>query len=332
MASFPSAPLLATVVICTHNRSAFLSETLEALINQHTPDFAFDILVVDNASTDQTRNILAAFQNKPVPVRYLYVPVLGLAHARNQAIDQVTAPYIAFLDDDAIPAPDWLRTLLGTFDTIQPTPGAVGGRVFLRWTAGQPAWMPDDLLGVYSLLDYGDQVQAVRAVNGCSVAFPGAVAKRYRFDTRLGVAGKNQIPGEDADILNRMRRDNLVIYYQPGAVVCHVVGQYRENRHYLFARSRGLGHAQALLSVIYAWPGRLAVLKLMAQDTWNRRHWWKRMVLGVISGKLFSSPRERTWMRSVLIRWSAFQAQMARFVIKGSAAVPVRQPPPDHSG
>jgi glycosyltransferase involved in cell wall biosynthesis len=330
MDSVPSAQ--ATVVICTHNRSAVLSETLAALINQQTPDFTFDILVVDNASTDQTHDVVTTFQAGRVPVHYLYVPVLGVAHARNQAIDHVTAPYIAFLDDDAIPEPDWLCSLLRTFETIQPAPGAVGGRVFLRWTTGQPAWMPDDLLGVYSLLDYGDQVQPVRTVNGCSVAFPSALARHYRFDTRFGVTGQKQISGDDAEILNRMQRDNLVVYYQPAAVVWHVVGQSRENRRYLFARSRGLGRAYALLSVIPHWPGRFAVMQMMVQDTWNRRHWWKRMVLSCVSGKLFSSPRERTWMRSVLIRWCAFQSQMLRFAIKGSAAVSLQQTPLAHSG
>ncbi len=328
-ASFPKT---ATVVICTHNRSAFLPETLQALTNQQTPGFTFDILIVDNASTDQTREVAATFQNGRGPVHYLYEPVLGLSHARNQAIDHVTTPFIVFLDDDAIPAPDWLRILLGTFDTIQPTPGAVGGRVTLRWTAEQPAWMPDDLLGVYSLLNYGDEVQPVRAVNGCNVAFPTEVVRRYGFDTRLGVVGKNQIPGEDADVLNRMRRDNLAVYYQPDAVVCHVVGQYRENRQYLFKRSRGLGRAQALLSVMNAWPGRFAVVKMMLRDTWNRRHWWKRIFLGAISGKLLSSPRERTWTRSVLIRWSAFEVQMARFAIKGASAIPARQTATNRQG
>ncbi len=194
----------ATVAICTHNRCDSLSVTLEALVNQQTPDFTFEVLVVDNASTDRTREVVLGFRNARVSVQYIYVQELGVSHARNRAIDSVTTPFLVMLDDDTVPEPYWLHTLLATFDTIQPMPGAVGGRVHLQWTTKQPDWMPDELLGVYSWLDYGNTVRPVKMVFTCNVAFPRSVIERYRFDTRLGVTGSEQVAGEDADLVKRM--------------------------------------------------------------------------------------------------------------------------------
>jgi len=319
-----SVPLV-TVAICTYNRRALLAKTLEALLHQQTPHFSFDVLVVDNASTDDTHTVVTAFQNRPVPVEYLYVPEPGVSHARNQAIDRITARFTAFLDDDAIPQPGWLNALIETFEAISPMPGAVGGRVFLQWTTNQPAWMPDDLLGIYSLFDLGDEVRRFKAANSCNIAFPTEIIRKFPFNTRLGVMTQTQLPGEETEVLNRMQRAGLAVYYQPGAVVTHVVGQSRENPRYVFARSRGLGYYQAVLNVLYGWPSRARLAKSLAREFWNRRNWWKRIVFSTVSGKVFANPRERIWVRSTLMRWFAFQSLMLHFIVRGSSAVRVPQ-------
>ncbi|MBX3085772.1 MAG: glycosyltransferase family 2 protein [Anaerolineae bacterium] len=316
-------PATVTVVICTHNRCEYLTETLDALNAQHCPDFSFTVLVVDNGSTDDTRQRVTDFQTRlRVPLDYVYEARLGLSIARNVAIDRVTTPYIAFLDDDSPPSPRWLVHLLAPFTSLEPRPGAVGGRVLLRWSDQQPAWLPDELLGVYSQLDYGETPQIVRMVNGCNVAFPTEVLRHYRFDTRLGVVGKGQLPGEDAEILQRMRADKLSVYYQPAALVTHIVGRYRENPDYIWQRCHGIGRQQALLAVLPRWPGRRGIMRLMLQDCWFRRHWWKRLLVGTLSGKLLRDVQERTWARSALIRFYEFQRQMAVFFLGGSASLP----------
>jgi glycosyltransferase involved in cell wall biosynthesis len=312
------------VVICTHNRCTHLAETLTALTELHTPGFGFEVLVIDNGSTDDTQTVVTSFQPRlKARLDYVFEARLGLSIARNVAIDHVTTPYVAFLDDDSPPSSSWLVNLLEPFFSIVPRPAAVGGRVLLRWSAQQPAWMPDELLGLYSHLDYGDKLQPVRMVNGCKVAFPTDLLRYYRYDPRLGLVGKRQILGEDADILRRMRADKHEVYFQPSAVVTHIVGQYRENRQYLWRRSRGAGQQQAFLSVIYQWPGRGGILRLMWQDAWFRRNWWKRLAIG-FTGKLWRSPTERTWACASLIRFFEFQRQMALFALKGASAIPAK--------
>lgn len=309
-----------TVVICTYNRCDSLVQTLTALQVQQISGFNFDILVVDNASTDRTPDVVEKFKNSVVPVHYTREAKQGIANARNRALELVEAPILAFVDDDAIPDPDWLSILLNTFDNTHPQPAAVGGRIWLRWTKRQPDWMPDELLGIYSQLDFGDAVCSVKMLNGANVAFLTDVVRTYKYVTHLGVNGTNQIPGEDAEILQRMLRDGLPIYYQPGAVVWHIVGQYRENRTYLFKRSHGLGRQQALLFIINGWPGRYAIGKRMFHEIVTRRNWWKRILLSLLSGKYFLNMRERTWTQSVLIRFFEFQRQMLVFAVKGASS------------
>jgi glucosyl-dolichyl phosphate glucuronosyltransferase len=310
---------LATVAICTYNRCETLAQTLNALQAQQIAGFTFDILVVDNASTDKTSEVVTSFQNSVIPIHYVFEAQQGVANARNRALEIVEAPIIAFLDDDVIPDPNWLSVLVNGFNTIHPQPAAVGGRIWLRWTQGQPNWLPDELLGVYSKQDYGDNIRTVTMLNGANVAFLTKAIQRYRYATQLGVHGGNQTPGEDAEILMQMRRDGHSLYYQPAAVVWHLVGRYRENRSYLFRRSHGLGHAQALFCVIDGWPGRYAIMKMMLLYVMNHRHWWRRIFMSLVTGKMLFSPRERTWVQSILIRVLAFQRQMLIFALKGTS-------------
>ena len=315
-------PSIVTVVICTYNRCQYLTETLMAVCALQTPAFGFEVLVIDNASTDATHATVADIQSRvTVRIAYVYEPRLGLSVARNCAIDRVTTPYLAFLDDDSPPDPAWLTCLLEPFTSVAPSPAAVGGRVILRWSDQQPTWLPDELLGIYSYLNYGDTLQAVRMVNGCNVAFPTALLRQYHYDPRVGLVGKHQLPGEDKDILQRMRADQRSVYFQPSAVVTHIIGRYRENPQYVWQRSQGLGREQALLAVMRRWPGRLGILKLMLREGWNQRRWWKRLAVGVLTGKLWRSSQERTWACSVLNRFGGFQQQMASFFFGGAASL-----------
>ncbi|HLY24844.1 MAG TPA: glycosyltransferase, partial [Aggregatilineales bacterium] len=287
-----------TVAICTYNRCQSLQKTLESVFAQIT-DFAFGILVVDNASTDGTQEAIRSIQNAPIPVDYVLESQQGITFARNRALDAVTTPFIAFIDDDEIVEPGWLAALIGAFDVAKPTPSVVGGQLRIKWTQQQPSWMPDELLGMLGRLDYGSNLKIVKMVNSGNFAFPIELARAYRFNTSLGLFGNQQNPGEDAEILRRIRRNGGLVYYQPAAVVTHIVGQARESRAYLYSRSRAQGHQDAIISVINPWPGRRQILWLMAKDAFNRRHWWKRIFLNAISLKLAKDIRERTWTRAV---------------------------------
>jgi glycosyltransferase involved in cell wall biosynthesis len=235
-----------TVIVVTHNRAAILRETLTAL-RALSGRASWELLVVDNGSTDATRDVVAAAGGDfPVPLRYQYEPAPGRYAALNHGIRAARGRFVANTDDDAFPREDWLdRALDGLmrFDC-----GFVGGPVFPVWGGAIPDWL-DDLLAdgargrnalpgkVLALQDYGP----VTREYGKSIGWPLGVNIAYRpdvferagfFDGRLGrVAGtlRNQAQREWH---LRARAAGVSGVYLPEMVVHHRVSRDRLNKQY----------------------------------------------------------------------------------------------------
>lgn len=120
-----------SVIICTHNRAEILDKVLSNLISQ-TLDFSFyEIIVVDNASTDNTKKIVEKYSKKFTNLKYIYEPKLGLSRARNRGVKEARGKIITFIDDDAIPVKNWIEEHLKTYEKFEDTV-AVGGKVLLK--------------------------------------------------------------------------------------------------------------------------------------------------------------------------------------------------------
>jgi GT2 family glycosyltransferase len=101
MSSSSSSPRIAAVVT-THNRAGLLTRTLEGLAGQTIPPSDYEVIVVDDGSTDDTRGVASAFGAK-LPLKYAYQQNAGLASARNHGLYLSRAPLLLFLDDDDVP-------------------------------------------------------------------------------------------------------------------------------------------------------------------------------------------------------------------------------------
>jgi glycosyltransferase involved in cell wall biosynthesis len=145
-----------SIVISTYNRCGLLEGALRALLSQRPADVAYEILVVDNNSTDQTRPLVQslAMQNRE-KLKYLFEPKQGLSYGRNTGIDAAKAPIIAFTDDDVRVAPDWAWRIKTGFEA-NPDIDFLGGRVVPRWPAEPPPWLTNANWSPLALLDYGD--------------------------------------------------------------------------------------------------------------------------------------------------------------------------------
>src|SRR5438477_9356221 len=117
-----------TVVVCTYNRASLLRHTLAALAaQQSSSSIHWDLVVVDNNSTDRTRAIVEEFAcTAPVPTRYLFEPRQGLSTARNAGIAACRGDIVAFTDDDVTPEPDWVFRMASS--VRGPPAHGVGGR------------------------------------------------------------------------------------------------------------------------------------------------------------------------------------------------------------
>ena len=156
----PPAPINAdwdvSVGICTYNRSGLLRSSLETVLSQQADNVRYEVVVVDNNSTDDTRQVVDSFIARGCSnLRYVFEGRQGLSHARNTAIREARAPLVAFTDDDVQVASDWVRLIKRTFDS-ESAVGWIGGKVLPRWASSPPAWLTRDHWSPLAIQDHGD--------------------------------------------------------------------------------------------------------------------------------------------------------------------------------
>lgn len=139
-----------SVVVPTHNREALIARALDSLLQQRAGNVRYEILVIDNNSTDGTRAVVETYARAWPDVRYFFEGRPGVSHARNTGIAAARSPIIAFLDDDVEADPRWVATIKQTLDA-HPEVDCVGGRIDARWSAPPPAWLTDQHWGAVAL-------------------------------------------------------------------------------------------------------------------------------------------------------------------------------------
>jgi glucosyl-dolichyl phosphate glucuronosyltransferase len=222
-----------SVVICTHNRAALLKATLSA-VNAMVCQGGFEIIVVDNRSTDNTREIvMTAAASASNPLKYLREDRGSKSFALNTAIAASSGEIVAFTDDDAVPQPDWLQRLDAAFARFDCE--WAFGRVVPMWETTAPEWFGPRLNGLFALLDLGPDAfvvtskdQAFFGVN-CA-ASREALARLGPYRTDLGPTNAFGGGGEDTDMFERALADGQRIVYTPDAVVQHYIPVSRLSR------------------------------------------------------------------------------------------------------
>lgn len=145
-----------SVVICTYNRGELLSEAVESVLSQAAEGTRYELIIVDNNSTDGTKEVVSALISRGHRnLRYVFESKQGLSNARNTGLEQARAPIIAFTDDDVRVASNWVRLIKRTFDQHSEV-GFVGGKVLPRWNAQPPSWLTSDHWSPLALQDHGD--------------------------------------------------------------------------------------------------------------------------------------------------------------------------------
>lgn len=228
----------ASVIVATYNRASSLAAALASILGQKLPSaFTWELIVVDNNSTDTTRAVVESFAGTHDNVRYLFEPRQGKSHALNTAVAQARGGILAFTDDDVTVDPGWLANLVAAFRTFQCAGAA--GKVVPVWTTPKPKWWFDvegaDRLGPAIVnLDLGPEPCELKEGGvGANLAFKrDALVGAGLFRTDLGISGGERIGAEDADICRRLRTTGGRMMYVPGAVVFHPVEEARARREY----------------------------------------------------------------------------------------------------
>lgn len=244
----PSEPPTISVVICafTRDRLEVLSEAVDSLRAQTLLPHEV-VLVIDHAPEllEEVRGLWADL--KIVPNREKQ----GLSGARNTGVAEATGEVVAFLDDDAIAAPDWLARLADAY--ADPNVLGAGGAVRPRWVEGKPGWFPPEFAWVVGCTHSGmpRELEPVRNLVGANMSFrrePLLAVGGFSHD--LGRVGTLPVGAEETDLSIRVhqRWPEAEILYDPEAEVEHVVPPTRGRVRYFVDRCRAEGRSKAVLT------------------------------------------------------------------------------------
>ncbi len=227
-----------TVILCTHNRCRSLAKALESVAaSQLPPSIEWEVLVVDNNSTDETRQVVEDYCGRyPGRFRYLFESQPGKSYALNSGIREALGEILAFMDDDVTVEPTWLYNLTVNLDDSRWA--GAGGRILPERSFTPPKWLalqgPFSMGGVLALFDRGDEPGELDwAPYGTNMAFRRAMFEQFGgFRTDLGPIPGSQIRNEDTEFGYRLMKAGELLRWEPTAVVYHAVAQHRLHKKY----------------------------------------------------------------------------------------------------
>jgi glycosyltransferase involved in cell wall biosynthesis len=238
-----------TVIVCTYNRCTSLAKALNSVAASRLPEsFEWEVLVVDNNSRDQTREVVEHFcRRHPRRFRYLFESQQGKSFALNAGIHEARGDVLAFMDDDVTVDSMWARNLTAHLHNGEWA--GAGGRILPAHDFSPPPWLPLDgprnMSGVLALFDFGDKTYALdRAPLGTNMAFQKKMFGKYGgFRTDLGPSPGSEIRNEDTEFGRRLLAAGERLRYEPSAIVYHPVYEERLKKEYFRAFWFDLGRA-----------------------------------------------------------------------------------------
>ena len=240
-----------SVLLSTRDRAPLLTDMLEHLCRQEGLDgVRWELLVVDNGSTDGTPDVLARFAER-LPLVALREPRAGKSLALNRALESVRGELLVFTDDDVKPVPRWLAEYLAA-SRRWPEHGIFGGPILPLYPPEMPGWMrklADDrpnyaapAFGRFLLDQEEGRMKELPFGGNWAVRAQAMSGVRFRTDT-----GPEGAVGEDTDILLRLSRDQFAPIYVPAAGLGHVIRADQVQVPALLGRAHRLGRGNLIV-------------------------------------------------------------------------------------
>lgn len=253
-----------SVVICTFNGAYKLPSLLERLkLQQQTAEFCWELLVIDNNSTDDTAAVVRRYQQDwvaDVPFHYHFEPRQGLAYARRCAIRHATSPLIGFLDDDNLPQSTWVYAAW-QFGQQHPQAGAYGSEVKPIYDAPPPPGFRR-IAPLLALVERGDRPFIYTHRRGVLPVGAGMVIRRAAWLAHVpeqpwlpGVTAQSlKTKGEDVETLSYIRDGGWEVWHNPAMKIQHHIPPERLQRAYLLELCRSVGFNRFPLRMVRYFP------------------------------------------------------------------------------
>jgi L-malate glycosyltransferase len=239
-----------TVVMATRNGSRTLPDVLASFTRLQVPEGGWKLVVVDNGSTDRTREIVESFREK-LPLTYVFEGTAGKSIALNAGIRLLEGDLVVFADDDVLPRPDWLVCFRSAADR-HPEYSMFGGVVIPRFECEPPDWIGWAPLGpCFSASDpkLADGPTAPANLFGLNMAVRAETFHAgERFKTALGPRGADYQMGEDTELVERLGAKGAKAWHITEAVVEHLVRSYQMERSWVFRRANRFGKGSFRIS------------------------------------------------------------------------------------
>ncbi len=237
--------LMMSIIVATYNRPDFLTLLLDALLIQTFPASGFEIIVVDNCpeSDSNVKMICSNRKYSNLNVRYLHQPELGLSAARNLGVSVACAPWIGFIDDDAIPPENWVENVLACIEYS----GAdiIGGPFHPFYRSTPPAWFRDEY-GSGCLEEKEGFLKEDKQIFGGNMFWERELLMNLGgFSPQHGYLGKKEIYGEETELLHRAVKSGVRVWYAPALAVRHYFPQRRMRVGWFFSSSYRHGQSKA---------------------------------------------------------------------------------------
>lgn len=242
-----------SVVISTYNRCDLLPTALESVFRQDSNGISYEVIVVDNNSTDKTQQVVESFTKRAnVSLKYIFEARQGVSYARNAGIAAARAPIVAFFDDDVYVSPDWVKNIKRIFDQ-HPEVDCVGGKVLPQWSVQPPKWLTVDHWTPLALQNHGESFFYVNidrpiCLISANLAFRCEVFKRIGvFAPELQRVKGNIGSMEDSELMMRFYQSNGQGLYDPDLTVTAPVDEERLTKVYHRKWHTGHGRFYAML-------------------------------------------------------------------------------------
>ncbi|MEB3341994.1 hormogonium polysaccharide biosynthesis glycosyltransferase HpsE [Okeania sp.] len=281
-----------TVAIPTYNGEARLPDVLDKLKSQiDTENFSWEVIVVDNNSTDKTAEVVGDYANhqktdwpKLIPLRYAFAAKQGAAFARERAVEKARGEFIGFLDDDNLPAPEWVSQAY-SFGKNHPQVGAFGSQIHgYFFEQNSESELPENFKEIacfLGIINRGNKPSLYKPKNKMLPPGAGVVVRKQAWEKAvpktlfLNHTDKEAgLASEDLEALRHIQQAGWEIWYNPAMVVHHKIPNWRLKKDYLLkvVRCVGLSRNRMRMMTLKSWQKPLAFPAYMAND-------WRQLVL-----------------------------------------------------
>ena len=212
-----------SIIVCTYNRCDLARNAIASVLEQGFPSEKYELIIVDNASSDNTPQMAQSFCEAYPHVRYFLETKVGLSHARNRGLKEAQGEYVGYLDDDALASSGWLSAAYKVATDIHPE--AFGGPYYAFYNSPKPAWFKDEY-GSYTL---GDQPRKLTKdeyfIGNNMFILRDLLLQMGGFDPELGMRGDKIAYAEETQIFMRLHNEYefAILYYDPAVFIYHLV-------------------------------------------------------------------------------------------------------------